>query len=268
MSTSEKATHGIFTPATTIVTLIFLTIPLVILAVQSFTSDPDLQFPPQGFGVRWYRYLVDSQAWRSSAGLSLLLAAIVTPSAVLIGTAAAFALDRGPKNIAKFFYVLLLAPMLLPHLVLALGMLRVALFAGIEDTLTVLVLAHITVAIPYVIVTVAASLKIVQRDREEAAASLGASPARVFYYVTLPAILPGVLAGSIFAFIASFDEFILTFFLTTFQKTLPLQVFSTLSFQVEPSIAAASTLALAITVLLTALVLSRGQIVANGTIVK
>jgi ABC-type spermidine/putrescine transport system permease subunit II len=147
-------------------------------------------------------------------------------------------------------------------------MLRVALFAGIEDTLTVLVLAHITVAIPYVIVTVAASLKIVQRDREEAAASLGASPARVFYYVTLPAILPGVLAGSIFAFIASFDEFILTFFLTTFQKTLPLQVFSTLSFQVEPSIAAASTLALAITVLLTALVLSRGQIVANGTIVK
>ncbi|MGE0803546.1 MAG: ABC transporter permease [Lautropia sp.] len=236
--------------------------------MQSFTAEAHLQFPPARFGLRWYQYLLESTAWREAAGRSALIAAIVTPCAVLVGTAAAFGLDRGPRSGRKAIYAFLIAPMVLPHLVLALGMLRVALFAGMEDTLLALVLGHLTVAVPYVIVTVGASLQAVQRDQEEVALSLGADPLRVFYHVTLPAIAPGLLAGAIFAFITSFDEFILTFFLVTFQKTLPLQIFSTLSFQVEPSIAAASTLALAVTAVLTTLILTRGQIVTHGKIVR
>ena len=252
----------------TVGVLVFLTAPLVILTVQSFTAETYLRFPPGEFGLRWYGYLLNSASWRNAALRSLGIAAVVAPLAVVIGTMAALAIDRGPAIGRRFAYPILISPMILPHLVLALGMLRLALAAGLEDTFLALILAHLTVAVPYVIVTVGASLQTHDRTEEEAAQSLGARGWDVFYHVVLPAIRPGLLAGAVFAFIASFDEFILTFFLATFRTTLPLQIFSTLSFQVEPSIAAASTLAVALTGLLTALVLMRGQIVSGGKVIR
>lgn len=252
----------------TIAVLIFLTAPLVILTVQSFTAESYLRFPPGQFGLRWYGYLLESARWREAALRSLGIAAIVAPLAVIIGTMAALAIDRGPPIGRRFAYPFLISPMILPHLVLALGMLRLALGAGLEDTNLALVLAHLTVSVPYVVITVGASLQTLDRAVEEAAQSLGAKGWHVFFHAVLPAIRPGLLAGAVFAFIESFDEFILTFFLVTFRTTLPLQIFSTLSFQVEPSIAAASTLAVALTGLLTALVLMRGQIVSGGKVIR
>jgi ABC-type spermidine/putrescine transport system permease subunit II len=252
----------------TVFVLVFLTAPLVILTVQSFTAESYLRFPPAQFGFRWYGYLLDSERWRDAALRSLGIAVVVAPLAVAIGTMAALAIDRGPAIGRRIAYPFLISPMILPHLVLALGMLRLALAAGMEDTNLALILAHLTVAVPYVIVTVGASLQTLDRTMEEAAQSLGARGWNVFVHVVLPAIRPGLLAGAVFSFIASFDEFILTFFLATFRTTLPLQIFSTLSFQVEPSIAAASTLAVALTGLLTALVLMRGQIVSGGKVIR
>ncbi|MDJ1009242.1 MAG: ABC transporter permease [Paracoccaceae bacterium] len=252
----------------TLFILVFLTAPLFILIVQSFTAEAHLRFPPESFGTRWYGYIFQSEPWREAGLRSLLVAGIVAPGALVIGTMAALGLDRGPGFGRNGLYALLIAPMVLPHLVLALGMLHVALSMGLEDTLLAIVLGHLTIAVPYVVVTVGASLQSVDRMQEEAARSLGANDWNVFRHVIFPAIRPGVLGGAIFAFIASFDEFIVTFFLATFQNTLPLQIFSTLSFQVEPSIAAASTLVLVGTALLTALILTQGQVVASGKIVK
>jgi putative spermidine/putrescine transport system permease protein len=131
-----------------------------------------------------------------------------------------------------------------------------------------LVLGHLTIAIPYVLITVGASLNGLDRTLEEAATSLGATSWSVLYHVILPGIRSGILAGAIFAFIASFDEFILAYFLVTYRLTLPLQIFSTLSFELSPSIAAASSLALMFSALLTALMIVRGQIVAGGKVIR
>ena len=262
------ASRGRLSLAVTVAVLVFIMTPLVILVVQSFTAESYLSFPPARFGLRWYRYVFESERWREAGLRSVLVAATVAPLAVLIGTTAALGLDRAPRAARRLAYPFLISPMVLPHIVLALGLLRLFLGLGLEDTVFALVLAHLTVAVPYVVITVGASLQNLDPSLEDAARSLGADGWRVFRHVVLPAIRPGIIAGAIFAFIESFDEFVLGFFLVTFRLTLPLQIFSTLSFQVEPSIAAASSLALAVTAVLTALVMTRGQIVTGRTIVR
>jgi len=257
-----------FSAAVCLAVLVFLAVPLVILVIQSFTAEGYLKFPPARFGVRWYAHILESDRWMAAAARSLLIAAIAAPLALLVGTMAALALDRGPLAGRSWIYGVLIAPMVLPHVVLGLGFFRVVLGVNLDDTILALVMAHLTVAVPYVVVTVGASLQALDRAHEEAAQSLGANGWNVLRHVVLPGIRPGLVAGAIFAFIESFDEFIMTFFIATFNLTLPLQIFSTLAFQVEPSIAAASTLMLVLTALLTSLVMTHGQIVAGGRIVR
>jgi putative spermidine/putrescine transport system permease protein len=122
--------------------------------------------------------------------------------------------------------------------------------------------------VPYIVITVSASLQSLDRSLEEAALNLGASEWRAFLHVILPALIPGLVAGAVFAFIESFDEFIMTFFITTFRLTLPIQIFNSLAYQLDPSVAAVSSAALAMTMLLTVCLLLRGQLVAGGRIVR
>jgi len=256
------------TGAVSILVAVFLVAPLVILVVQSFTAESYLKFPPPSFGVRWYRFILAAENWQAAAGRSFLIALIVAPVSVILGTAAALAIDRGPKTARTALYAVLISPMVLPHIVLALGLFRLALAANLEDSYIAYILAHLTVCVPYVVVTLGASLQTLDRSLEEAAQSLGAGTWNVLRYVILPRISAGLFAGAIFAFIESFDEFIITFYLASFKLTLPLQIFATLSDQVEPSIAAASTLMLVITALLTSLLLARGQVVAGGKAIR
>jgi len=258
-ASAEDGENTAFTWTVGALTAVFLLLPLGIVVVQSFTAESFLRFPPAAFGVRWYDYVFHQQVWRAAAGRSVLIGAIVAPFATVVGTMAAFAVDRGPRALVGMIYGILISPMILPHVVLALGLLRIALLAEADDTYAALIVAHLVVAVPYVVITVGASLRIADRSLEDAAQSLGANAWRVFRHVVLPAIWPGLFAGLIFAFVESFDEFIITFFLTTFKLTLPIQIFNTLSYQLEPSIAVVSTLVLALTGFLTALVLRRGQ---------
>lgn len=252
----------------TLVMAVFLTGPLLILAVQSFTNASYLSFPPPEYGIRWYVEIFHAEDWREAMGLSFLVATIVTPLSLVIGTMAALALDRGPLKGRRGLYMLLISPMVLPHLVLGLGIFRIALYLNIDDSLLSFVPAHLTITIPFVVITVGASLKTFDRTLEEAARSLGASPLRTLWHITLPTIRPGLIAGGVFSFIISFDEFIITFFLATYNQTLPLQIFSTLMYQVKPSIAAVSTLTLMVTAFLTALLMTRGQVVSGGRVVR
>ena len=252
----------------TALVMVFLTAPLFILVIQSFTSASYLSFPPPGYGVRWYSEVLSASDWREAITLSLIVALIVAPLALLIGTMAALGLDRGPLKGRRALFAFLISPMILPHVVLGLAMFRLALLADLIDTIPAYVLAHLTICVPYVVITVGASLQTFDETLEEAAISLGASPLRALWHITLPVIRPGLIGGGIFAFIVSFDEFIITYFLATFEQTLPLQIFSTLMFQVEPSIAAVSTLMLGATGLLTALLMSRGQVVSGGKVIQ
>lgn len=252
----------------TIATAVFLFAPLLIVVIQSFTAESYLAFPPPSFGTRWYEDIVTADEWRNALRVSLTVALLVTPLSLVIGTLAALGLDRGPMRGRRTLFAILVAPMILPHIVLGLSLFRVALYLQATDTVFAYTVAHLTITVPYVIITVGASLQNFDINLEEAARSLGASQLRAFWHVTLPLIRPGLIGGAIFAFIISFDEFIITFFLSTFELTLPIQIYSTLMFQVEPSIAAVSTLMLIFTALLTLLLIWRGQIVTNGKVVR
>ena len=248
--------------------IVFLMAPLGILVIQSFTNESYLSFPPPSYGLRWYSEVFQSSDWREATVLSLLIAVAVTPLSLLLGTLAAFGLNRGPLRGRQGLYALMISPMVLPHIVLGLGIFRLALEFNLADTMLAFVPAHLTITIPFVVISVGASLQTFDRTLEEAARSLGASRLEAVWFITLPIIRPGLIAGAVFSFIISFDEFIITFFLATFEKTLPLEMFSTLMFQVKPSIAAVSTLTLAVTATLTALLMFKGQIMGGGRVVR
>jgi len=246
----------------------FLILPLAILTLQSFTAESYLAFPPPSYGIRWYREVFTSADWREAATTSLLIAAISTPISLVLGTMAALGLDRGPMRGRAALYALMISPMTLPHLVLGLGLLQLALKLEIDDTLWAFVPAHVTVCVPFVIISVGASLASFDRRLETAAQSLGASPLTAFLLITLPILRPGIVGGAIFAFITSFDEFIITYFLAIYTKTLPIEIYSSLMFQVSPAIAAISVLTIALSALLMVILIARGQVVGGGAIVK
>ena len=246
----------------------FLVLPLAILCVQSFTAESYLSFPPPSYGLRWYREVMTAQDWRQAAGTSLAIAAIVTPLSLTLGTLAALGLDRGPLRGRNALYGILISPMILPHIVLGLGLFRIALDLQIDDSLLSIVPAHLTITIPFVVISVGASLQSFDIGLEKAAQSLGASPARAFWHITLPIVRPGLVGGGIFAFIVSFDEFIITYFLSVQTQTLPLEIFSSLRYQVSPAIAAVSALTIAASAALTVALVLRGQVMAGGRIVR
>ena len=241
-------------------TLVFLVLPQFILLIESFTADNHLTFPPSRYGLRWYGYILTDPDWVGALVRSMVVASVVTPLTVLIGLAAAFALDRGPRRGRRAIYTLLIAPMILPHVVLGLGQFQIAFWTHMQDTLAAYTLAHLTIALPYAIIIIGASLQVFDRRVEEAAQSLGAVPWRAVVYVTLPALSPSLIATAIFAFITSFDEFIITYLLSTRQVTIPIQIFNSLSFQLEPSVAAISGLTLIVTAALSGILIARGQL--------
>ena len=248
--------------------IFFLEAPLIILIIQSFTAESYLAFPPPSYGIRWYKEVLTSEDWLNSITLSLTIAAVATPLSLVLGTMAAFALDRGPKKLKHGLQTIMIAPMVLPHIVLGLGLFKMALQLDIDDSMLAYIPAHLTITIPFVIISVGASLQTFEQSLEEAARSLGANRFWAVWYITLPIIQPALIAGGIFSFIISFDEFIITFFLTTFQRTLPIEMFSTLMYQVKPSIAAVSTLTLAVTAFLTAMLILRGQVTSGDKVIK
>jgi putative spermidine/putrescine transport system permease protein len=243
-----------------LLTIIFLVTPQIILLIESFTSGDYLAFPPPRLGLRWYWEVLTDETWRGALIRSLLVAMVVTPVALVLGTSAAFALDRGLPGVGRPLRAALVSPMVLPHVVLGLAIYRVFLPVRLDDTIFGFIIAHLLLCVPYVIVIVGASLQTFDRSLEEVAQSLGASPWQAVFHVTLRVVAPALLASGIFAFITSFDEFIVTYFLATRNVTVPIQIFSSLSYQLEPSVAAVSGLTLIVTIILCTLLVARGTL--------
>lgn len=267
-ASNREDVKGWATTSVALVTLAFLLLPQLILLIESFTADSFLEFPPKRYGLRWYGFIFSDSDWVGALQRSLIIAAIVTPVTLLLGLAAAYGLDRGPRRGRRLIFTLLVAPMVLPHVVLGLGQFQVAFWSHMQDTNEAYVLAHITIALPYAIITIGASLQAFDRRLEEAALNLGATYWRAVLHVLLPVIRPGLVAAGIFTFITSFDEFIITYFLSTHRITVPIQIFNSLSFKLEPSIAAISGLTLILTVGLTAILVARGQIVGGNRVIR
>ena len=235
--------------------LIFVLGPLFIVAGVSFTAGDYISFPPQGLSLRWYETVMSSPVYLESAWTSLKLAVLVTISATILGTAVAIVLHRGRIPGSGLIAAMFMAPLVLPTIIFALGLLIFwSAYVG-RTSLVTLWVGHTLVAIPYVIRTTLAVLSTSDKYLEEAARTLGAGPWKTLFNVILPQAMSGIAAGAFFAFNISFDEAILSLFLRSPDiMTLPIQIYTQLEFSPDPSIAAASTLMIVLTILLIAII--------------
>jgi putative spermidine/putrescine transport system permease protein len=225
----------------------WLVAPILIIIPISFNGEASFQFPPKSWSTRWFQNLFTSQEWSDSLLHSVQIALLVVLLSTVLGTACAIGLDRGKIPGKGIIRALILAPMIIPVVIIAVGVYAVFLPWQLVGNKLGFVLAHTALAVPFVVVSVSTSLNAFDRRLEQAAASLGATPVTTFFRVTLPLILPGVFAGAVLAFITSFDEVVVALFLQNPElRTVPVQMFNTLQ-NVDPTIAAASTLVLAAT---------------------
>jgi putative spermidine/putrescine transport system permease protein len=231
--------------------LLFLALPIVIVALLSFSSASYLTFPPPAFGIRWYAAYLGSREWLASTWLSLAVGASVVVLATTLGTLAALGLTRLPRQMRAITAALIVSPLIVPGVIAAIGIYYAYARYRLVGTPIGLVLAHTCLAVPFVVTSVSASLAGFDRRLEQAALSLGATPWGTFRQVTLPLILPGVLVGALFAFITSFDEVIVALFLSgSGAVTLPRRMWDDLRFAIDPTIAAVSTLTIVLTAMM------------------
>jgi len=231
--------------------LLFLAFPIVVVMVASFSSATYLSFPPPSFGLRWYGAYFSSDDWLRPTWLSLEVAASVVVLATFLGTMAALGIAHLPRTLRVLTAGLVLAPLIVPVIVVAIGIYYAFARVGLVGTPAGLILAHTCLAVPFVVTSVSASLTGIDPRLEQAALSLGATPGATFFQITLPMIRPGVLVGALFAFITSFDELVVALFISgSGAVTLPRRMWDDLRFQIDPTIAAVSTLTIALTIAL------------------
>ena len=235
----------------TALVLLFLVAPILIIVPLSFSSGSFFYYPLPGFSLRWYRDFFTSSFWLPSVWNSLIVGSSATLLATVLGTLAALGIWRARFPGQALLLALLISPMVVPVIVVAVGVYFAFAPLGLTDGYSGLILAHTTLAVPFVVVTVLATLSGFDRTLTRAAAGLGASPIATFRRVTLPLILPGVLSGAVFAFAASFDEVVVALLMAgPGQRTLPRQMFAGINDNISLTIAAAATMLIAISLVL------------------
>jgi putative spermidine/putrescine transport system permease protein len=223
--------------------LAFLMAPMLAALWLSFSPTELMNFPPKGLSLRWYADFFGNERWVLATRNSLVVATATMVVATLLGTAAALGLHLGAFRGRAVIVALLTLPMVTPFIVTAASMFFAFSLVGLAGTLAGLVLGHTVVAVPFVLVTVLASLATFDNTLLRAAASLGAPPLLALRRVLLPRIWPGVAAGAVFAFATSLDEFVITLFLAgPGQFTLPRQMYANVREYMTPTILAAASL--------------------------
>jgi putative spermidine/putrescine transport system permease protein len=231
---------------------ILVIIPLSFNAQDFFTFTPEmLRLDPAGFSLKHYDDFFNNPDWRLPLINSLSIAPVAMLIAVGLGTLAAIGLSQSHVPFKGAIMAILISPMIVPLVISAAGMYFFYSRIGLQGTYWGVVLAHAALGTPFVIITVTATLVGFDRSLTRAAASLGAGPLRTFFKVQMPLILPGVVAGGLFAFITSFDEVVVVIFLgAPGDKTLPWQMFTGLREQISPTILAAATVLVTVSILL------------------
>ena len=231
--------------------LAFLILPSVLVVPMSFSPTNFLQFPPTGFSTRWYVAYFSDAGWIDATWFSIQIALLVTMASVVIGTMAAFALVRGDVPGQDVLGSVVLAPLIVPHVIVAIAVYFQFAPLGLVGTRLGFLLIHTALSVPYVVLVVTAALQRLPPSYEMAALNLGASRLRCFQKITLPLIAPAIAAGSVFAFLASFDETVVSFFISGVEnKTITRKLMEDIEFNLSPLIAAVSTIFVVATVLL------------------
>jgi len=238
--------------------LVYLVMPTFVIVPLSFSSKSFLSFPPPGWSTQWYERLAESQDYALAFANSLKIGLPAAALATVLGTLAAIAVVRGSFPGRQALSVLVIAPLILPQIVLAIGLFPIMVRLGLVGTYPAILFGHVVVCMPLVFITVAAALKSYSPSFELAAMTLGANFWNTFWHVTFPMIRIGVIVGFIFAFTFSFDEIILALFLTqSGTRTVPRLLWEQLQQQMSPVVASATVVILLIT---TALIIAAALI--------
>lgn len=229
--------------------LLFLQLPVIVVAISAFTETSYLIFPPQGFTFRWFGQVLSDPKWISAIGFSVALATLATFASLVVGTAAAYAISRkmipGSDAIASF----LMAPLVFPAVVIGVALLQFYALLGWRGNFAALIAAHVVLTSPYIVRAALSSLSGINRALEEAAGTLGADGFTTFRLITLPLLKPGMVAGGFFSFITSLDNVPVTIFLLgPGQTTLPVKIFTAIDQGgADPGLAAISTILILVT---------------------
>jgi len=228
--------------------LAYLCFPFMVIVPLSFTSSDRLSFPPPGFSLRWYEHFFNTPKWSSSGFQSVVIGLASAVLASIFGTLSSIGLWRTNWRHGHTFQNLFLLPLIVPPITSAILFFRLWSEWHITDTLVGLVLAHMILGIPFVVITVNASLANFDIKLEQAARSLGANAWVVLRRITIPCILPGVLSGALFAFVTSWDESIVALFLCgTKTLTLPRTMWDGIKYDFDPTVSVIATMLFVIT---------------------
>lgn len=249
--------------------LFFLVMPLIAVIPLSFTSSPFLQFTPEmlaldpaGFSLRWYQILIGncsdpsittvcSDKWMVGVRNSFFIAICATFIATSLGTFAALGLSKSYMPYRKLIMAVMISPMIVPLIITASGMFMFFAKLGLVATFPGVIFAHAILGIPFVVITVTATLVGFDDNLIRAGASLGGSPVRNFFKIQLPLIAPGAISGALFAFITSFDEIVIILFVGGIhQQTLPRQMWAGIRQEISPTILSAATVLVILAVIL------------------
>jgi putative spermidine/putrescine transport system permease protein len=237
---------------------LFLVLPILILVPLSFnagsffTFTPEmLSLDPDAFSLRWYHAFFSDPKWMMAIKNSFFIAIVSSVIAVILGTVASIGLNSEKMPFKSFMMIILISPMIIPLIILAAGMYFFYSYIGLAGSYTGLIIAHAILGVPFVVINVLSALNAYDLNLSKASTSLGANKVYTFFHIMFPIIKPGVISGWLFAFITSFDEVIIIIFLAgPEQRTIPRQMFSGLREQISPTILAASTLLLVLSVVL------------------
>ena len=264
----QRLWHYIYLAICTLV-LFFLVAPLIAVIPISFSSSPFLQFTsemlsfqPEAFSMRWYKLLIGdcsdpgittvcTDRWVRGAQNSLFIGIIATFLATTLGIMAALGLSRPHMPFRKTIMAIMISPLIVPLIITASGLFFFFAKFNLVATYTGLIFAHTVLGLPFVVITVTATLVGFDQNLTRAAASLGGSPFLNFFKIQMPLILPGVISGGLFAFITSFDEVVIVLFVGgPEQVTLPRQMWSGIRQEISPTILSAATILVIISILL------------------
>lgn len=276
-STLERVWHYTYLVICGLIFL-FLIAPILIVIPLSFNAEPYFTFTekmlkldPTGYSTRWYDLLLtfgmnapdvprdgswwadawSNAAWIGAAKNSVIIGFFSTLLATVLGTIAALGLSRPEMPYRRAIMAILISPMIVPIIITATGLFFFYSATGLANSYVGIIMAHATLGIPFVIITVTATLVGFDHSLTRAAANLGANPTTTFFKITMPLILPGVISGALFAFVTSFDEVVVVLFVAAHdQQTIPRQMWNGIREQISPAILSVATILVIISILL------------------
>ena len=232
------------------ITLFLLIVPSLVVIPMSFSASQYLEFPPQEWSLRWYENYFFSwkvengfNDWMAATWTSIKVAVLTIFVAVPIGTMAAYGLVNSSSRTSKILFPIFISPMMVPIILVAIGLFYFFVQFKLVGSVLGLVIGHSLVALPLVLIIVFSALKNYDMNQEKVARSLGAGRFRAFREITLPHIKFSIISASLIAFLTSFDEIIISLFVAGGDNsTITRSMFLALRDQIDPTIAAISTI--------------------------